>query len=84
MIANTLSYIFLYMLIACVLILLAGWAYDFVSHDILVGQSQAPSTARAPAGPTGFAAHGDLAGWDWPRGVNQIGLRDLEEEGWWG
>jgi len=84
MIAEVLAELCLGMLITCALILLAGWAYDIVIHDVLVGHSPDPSSADAPAGPAWFVAHGDLAGWDWPRGMNQLGLRDLEQEGWWG
>jgi hypothetical protein len=72
------------LLITCTLILLAGWAYDSASHDVLVGHSPSPSSAHAAASPAWFAAHDALAGRDWPRGMNQIGLRDLEQEGWWG
>jgi hypothetical protein len=83
MIEDMLPDVFVCMLISCALVLLAGWAFDPAGDDI-AGGDRVSSSVHEPGGFDGFAAHGDLAGWDWPAVVSQIGPRDLEREGWWG
>jgi len=71
------------LLIACTLILLAGWASDSVRHWYRVGHSPAPRSAHAAAGPAWFVANDDVAGWTWRRGMNQRGLREIGQDEWW-
>ena len=83
MMAQTLTHLFLFMLATCALILLVGWVEDAADSGVRDRSRSDTTRRRNREGAWWFHADADLECSDWPREMTQIGLRDLDQEGWW-